>query len=185
MWLTAAALDGTDCTENTEQRCSALSREKNRNCCWTWKLTAKPWAWGHTQSLRGWLSRQPVSKSQGRKRQSNPGQMSEEPTAKGRMFVPTESLLEASIWLLMRMRLEKKVASRCPGGQDGREWHRASSTALNCSPTHLAWNFWMSIRKRGSNATIQKYVPGEGWPPSQPEALAPVELGHQTAQRHF
>ena len=40
----------------------------------------------------------------------------------------------------------------------------------------------MSIRKRGSNATIQKYVPGEGWRPSQPEALAPVELGHQHPQ---
>lgn len=43
----------------------------------------------------------------------------------------------------------------------------------------------MSIRKRGSNTTIQKYVPGEGWLPSQPEVLAPVELGHQTAQQHF
>lgn len=65
-------------------------------------------------------------------------------------------------------------------------------TALNCSPTHPASNFWMSIKKRGSN-TIQKSVPGlaalpagspgscRTWPLKQPAALSNLTSAPVTA----
>ena len=94
------------------------------------------------------------------------------------MFVPTESLLEASIWLLMRMRLEKKVASRCPGGQDGIDSLELFTYSPGLEPLdeHQDTRFQCyntEICARGRLAALPAGSPGScrTWPPDCPAAL--------------
>lgn len=110
--------------------------------------------------------------------------MSVEPTAKGQVFVPSESPSEATIWLL-RKRSEKKVASQCPAGWHGREMPQNFTYSLELftySPSLELLDEHQEMRFKYCSTEICARA---SWLPLQLQALAPAELGHQSTQQHF
>lgn len=100
------------------------------------------------------------SPSLGAERDSQSGQMSEEPTAKGRMFVPTESLWESLHLAADEDEIREESGLKVPWWPGRKRMTQSFIDSLELFTYSPGLELPDEHQETSSNTTIQKYVQG-------------------------